>query len=450
MKKKIFAILLLVVAVVICVTKWGKWFGNPPEAAYEPQTQLSRLLLTVGPEPNERYLSWQYGSEVQSGWVDYCSKGGGDTFTVETRSKVYQSRAGVGAYFSALMSGLAFDSAYDYRVRVAHDTTEWFHFRMPKRDSTLSFLYFGDVQDELDEVGLDTLLPQIVERTPDAAMLLFGGDLIERPMDRYWGKVFSTLGAHATSYPIVSVPGNHEYLKGVVRHLEGRFPLVFPYYGDLGPEDNALFSFSMGDVRFFLLDSNKDSWNLLPQRFWLEEQLKDCKERWKVVVLHHPIISIKGSMNNFLVKQLFDDLVREYGVDLVLQGHEHGYARFNVAHDDSGEMSEPLRLISFCSRKEYPLSFHGDVARWGTDDRYYQRITVSDTMLSLESFTADHQLYDKVRILKKEGKRVCVADSVDAPERVYVSEWFRKNKSAKRVKEFEENIAKWRQSVGAY
>lgn len=113
-------------------------------------------------------------------------------------------------------------------------------------------------------------------------------------------------------------------------------------------------------------------------------------------------------------------------------------------------MSEPLRLVSFCSRKEYPLSFHGDVARWGTDDRYYQRITVSDTMLSLESFTADHQLYDKVRILKKNGKRVCVADSVDAPERVYVSEWFRKNKSAKRVKEFEENIAKWRQSVGAY
>ncbi len=444
MKKKVFAILLFLAVLVLCIVRWNTWFGNPPESAYDPLPHVGRVLLTVGPNGNERFVSWQCGDSAQSGWLDYLPMGQSDTVTIATMGKVFHSRAGVGAFFSALMKDLRFDTSYEYRIRVGADTTEWFSFTMPKQDASYAFLYFGDVQDELDEMGLDTLLPEIMKKNSDASMLLFGGDLIERPMDCFWGKVFSTLSPYAQQYPVVSVPGNHEYLKGVVRRLEGRFPLVFPYYGELGPEDNALFSFSMGDARFFLLDSNKDFWSYWSQRYWLEEQLQQCKETWKIVILHHPIISIKGAANNFLVKQFFDGIVRDYGVDLVLQGHEHGYARFNVECDESGDMKEPLRLVTFCSRKEYPLAFHGDVARWGTDSRYYQRISVSDTMLSLETYTADHQLYDRVHVKKLNGHRVCVSDQVEAPERVYVSDWFRKNKSAKRVKEFEENIAKWR------
>lgn len=44
-------------------------------------------------------------------------------------------------------------------------------------------------------------------------------------------------------------------------------------------------------------------------------------------MLHHPVYSIKGKMNNLPVRWMFDGLFREYGVDLVLQGHEHNYAR---------------------------------------------------------------------------------------------------------------------------
>lgn len=44
-------------------------------------------------------------------------------------------------------------------------------------------------------------------------------------------------------------------------------------------------------------------------------------------MFHHPVYSIKGKNEQSSVRWMFDSLLREYGVDLVLQGHEHNYAR---------------------------------------------------------------------------------------------------------------------------
>ena len=151
-------------------------------------------------------------------------------------------------------------------------------------------------------------------------------------------------------------------------------------------------------------------------------------------------------MNNWIVKQFFDDLVCEKGVDLVLQGHEHGYARFNVDTDSNKGMTEPLRLVSYCSRKDYMLQFHGDVAKWGTDSRYFQRISFLGDTLSLSTYDAGLQLYDRVEIVKTGDSRRLIDEGMSIPEKIRVSDWFRANKSAKKVKKFEENIEAWRKS----
>lgn len=61
---------------------------------------------------------------------------------------------------------------------------------------------------------------------------------------------------------------------------------------------------------------------LFSQREWLKKTLKASDKKWKIVMFHHPVYSIKGKMNNLPVRWMFDSLLREYGVDLVLQGHE--------------------------------------------------------------------------------------------------------------------------------
>lgn len=443
-KKKWFLAVLFIAIALFCHKRWDTWFGNPPEPGYDIQHHPARVLLTVGPSESSRYVSWQCDSVRQPGWLDLCDTLGHDTLIYETMSVPFRSRAGIAAYFSVLLDSLKADTEYRYRIRVGQDTTDWLGFHMPPASDNFSFLYFGDVQDEVDDNAFDSLLPNIMSRHADASFLLFGGDLIERPMDQYWAKVFASLSSYASSYPIVSVPGNHEYLKGVVRKLEERFPLVFPYYKMDSPSDNALFTFKMGDARFFLLDSNKDFWCMWSQRKWLEEELAASTEKWKIVVLHHPIRSIKSSMNNWVVRQFFDDLVCEKGVDLVLQGHEHGYARFNADTISGKGMAEPLRLVSYCSRKDYMLNFHGNVAKWGTDDRYFQRISFSGDTLFLSTFNSSLQLYDKLRIVKSQDHRQLVDEGKDIPEKIRVSDWFRANKKAKRVQEFEKNIEEWR------
>lgn len=63
-----------------------------------------------------------------------------------------------------------------------------------------------------------------------------------------------------------------------------------------------------------------------------------------------PGIFYKGKTNNLAVRWMFDGLFREYGVDLVLQGHEHNYARMTNKNDE-GEMTTPLYLVSHASRR---------------------------------------------------------------------------------------------------
>ncbi|MBO7427772.1 MAG: acid phosphatase, partial [Paludibacteraceae bacterium] len=82
----------------------------------------------------------------------------------------------------------------------------------------------------------------------------------------------------------------------------------------------------------------------------------------------------------------------------------------------------------------------------GTDSRYFQRISFLGDTLSLSTYDAGLQLYDRVEIVKTGDSRRLIDEGADIPEKIRVSDWFRANKSAKKVKKFEENIEKWRKN----
>ena len=69
------------------------------------------------------------------------------------------------------------------------------------------------------------------------------------------------------------------------------------------------------------------------QYLWLEERLKEAANdpRWKIVFLHGPPYDADRSCNQQQVRDyLIPNLFEKYGVDLVLAGHEHYYARKEV------------------------------------------------------------------------------------------------------------------------
>ncbi len=92
------------------------------------------------------------------------------------------------------------------------------------------------------------------------------------------------------------------------------------------------------------------------------------------------------------------------------------------------------------------MDFVGDVAKWGTADRYYQRFSIQGDSLVMETYGSENRLYDKIIIEKKNGKRQFKDEGQLIPQRIYVSDWFKQNKSSKKVKKFEENVEKWKES----
>ena len=398
-KLKLIAILLLLLAATIWVaTRWNVWFDNPEELVEKPFTEPVRVLLTFGDEDElSRNVSWQCDTMLQPSWLELACDN--DTTRIDAQGEVFESRNGKAAYYVARLRNLKPDRIYYYSVVSGGKRMGWFSFRtrQPGRDH-FSFMYIGDVQDTIGGKTNLSLLDAFASSRQLCEFLVIGGDLTERPANQYWTESFRSLDYIRQGWPILNVTGNHDYLKGVIQHLERRFPLVFSYFLDSKVGDNMVYTLKHGTAQLFLLDTNREFFYLWTQRQWLKHQLENCDAKWKIVVMHHPLYSIKGK-NNVIQRWMFDDLLRQYGVDLVLQGHEHAYARM-TAHDKAGRAIPPVYTVSHFSPKNYRIHFDEHFDKFGISNRYYQVVSISGDTLAMAAYEADtHALYDSVIII---------------------------------------------------
>jgi len=78
-------------------------------------------------------------------------------------------------------------------------------------------------------------------------------------------------------------------------------------------------------VRFFSLDSNYMD---PPQIAWLEKELANSQSDWKIMFFHHPMYSSGGTHGSDLkLREQLEPIFVKYGVDVVLNGHDHFYER---------------------------------------------------------------------------------------------------------------------------
>ena len=414
--RALVSLLLLLAITVWVATRWNVWFSNPAELAVEPLHAPGHVLLTFGDE-NElsRNVSWQCDTVLQTSWLELACDG--DTARIDADGEVFESRNGKAAYYVARLRQLKPDSRYSYCVATGGKRSPWYAFKTyPEQRDRFSFMFVGDVQDTIGGIA-NRLLLEAWAHHPEVEFLVCGGDLIERPANQYWAETFRDLDSIGQSMPVLNVTGNHDYFKGVLRHLERRFPLVFSYFLDSKVDDNMLYTLNYGDVQFFVLDSNREFFHLWSQRQWLKDQLGHSSAKWKILVLHHPLYSIKGR-NNLVQRWMFDDLVRQYGVDLVLQGHEHAYARMIGGVYKNGAPAVPVYTVSHCSPKNYRIRFDDRFDKFGISSRYYQTVSLMGDTMAMATYDANtHQLYDSLLIINGMNNVHMVIDlGKDIPE----------------------------------
>jgi hypothetical protein len=417
---KYAALALLVIVATVCVKRWDAWFGNPPEPAYSGSSVPVRIQLTPGRDGQfSRNIGWQCGDTLAASLLLAVKMQTADTLAVPAEGRVLRTPGGVTVTYRAGLTGLT-EGTYRYSVRTGDSQSYWYSFSI-SRPAPFRFVYLGDIQDPVGGSESKKLLAEINRHENDVAFWALGGDVVERPHDCYWNEYFTAMDSIARTMPVIACPGNHEYRKGVAGRLDERFASVFPYLVDSQRNGHAVFDIRYGNAAIITLDSNRDTWTLLSQRNLLKQALERAKDAtWKIVILHHPIFSVRGKSRHFFIRHLFEPLIRQYGVDLVLQGHEHCYARM-ISKDKNASLTTPLYVISQFSTKDYRISFDRKYDRFGNGMRFYQTVYVGRDTLLFRAFTETGDLYDCIRIVKT-GDGVQVTDLATAiPEHLDTS-----------------------------
>ncbi len=159
-------------------------------------------------------------------------------------------------------------------------------------------------------------------------------------------------------------PGNHDYKAD---DMDGELQ-TGPYYdifslpknGEAGgtpSNTEAYYSFDYGNIHVISLDSHdQDRDPGSPMLEWLEEDLANSTQMWKVVFFHHPPYT-KGSHDSddysdssgrmWEMRQFVVPIFEKYKVDLVLSGHSHVYERSYLVngHYEHSHNFDPSVLI---------------------------------------------------------------------------------------------------------
>ena len=343
-------------------------------------------------------------------------------------SRVEGERTGEagGAYHRATATGLEPGTEYRYRVGDGGEAvTDWLTFTTPAEGAEpFDFLYFGDIQNDISE-GAAPVVRAALEAEPDAELAVHAGDLINSAdSDSKWGEWYDAFGTEATGgINHVAAPGNHEY-SGT--RLSGHWALQFPGAGN-GPEgadlpETVSYTDYQG-VRFITLNSNYRAAAPLSPGAWLETQeewlrgaLEGNPGEWTVVAFHHPVFSNSPDRDNGPLREAWLETFEEFDVDLVLQGHDHSYARGNLTGnrtEDPAVQTGPVYAVAVTGPKMYDADESNwtdngaEVRAQRTDTQTYQAVSVHGGTLDYVSRTADGEVVDAFTITKDEsGKRV--------------------------------------------
>lgn len=413
----------------------------PDSVTYKPTAVPDRIVLTWAADPaTTQSVTWRTDASVTKAFIEYAEADDGPLFVEETErqeanSDPLESDIGVAHYHSATLTGLEPETKYVYRVGDGTNWSEWAHFSTASTEpKPFSFVYVGDAQNNI-KAHWSRLIRQAYQDAPKASFVLHAGDLVNRGnRDGEWGEWFYAQGFIPRSTPCVAVPGNHEQSKTfnaetgeVTRRLTDHWEHVFEFPKN-GPEGSreAVYFVDYQGVRIIGLDSTGD---VVSQADWLRGVLEDNPQAWTVVTFHHPIYSSKAGRDNRELRKLLQPIFDEHRVDLVLNGHDHTYARTQLMRH-KGEQNVPVGVraqsdqggtvyvVSVSGPKMYDLGRRPFMRRAAEDTQLYQVITVDGDELRYVARTAIGRPYDGFTLRKREGATNELIEQVpETPER---------------------------------
>ncbi len=399
--------------------------SEPPSVSSEPCRFPDRIVLTLTEDPaHSLSVNWRTSADVGEAIAEITLATDGPDFSEEVaevaaETQKLETEAHTAHYHAVTFGNLEPDTAYLYRVGDGEYWSPWFQYRTPPEEiESFSFLYFGDAQNSI-RTHWSRLFRQSILDHPQADFLVHAGDLVNRgENDVHWEEWFQAGDWVFSTIPSVPVPGNHEHPKrdDGTRYIAPHWRAVFnlPEHGPEGLKEMC-YTLCYGNMRFVCLSSTQ---HLEVQTDWLEKVLAENEHPWVVCVFHHPIFSSGKDRDNPELRKAWKPLFEKYGVDLVLQGHDHTYARTGLetpaSHyeisdfDEDGAEDIEMRtgtvyVNSVSGPKMYTLNPKPFMVSTAGNTQLYQVIRVEGDTLHFEAKTVTGKLHDAFMLRKDES-----------------------------------------------
>ena len=213
---------------------------------------------------------------------------------------------------------------------------------------TFTFVHVSDSQDGPNE--FDRVLSAV---TNDADFVIHTGDVVQySKYEHLWEDMLDS--EHLASIPVMAISGNHEttYTKcgssETFKHFHHNIP-------DQAVTKGYFYSFIYGNAKFIMLNTNDlDSNKKLKedQYNWLINELRNNTCKWTIVSMHNPLYSVgkygstEGTNATALaLQEQLQGIFAQYGVDIVLQGHDHAVSRTKPINGSGVPVSESTQTI---------------------------------------------------------------------------------------------------------
>ncbi|MBZ4190917.1 purple acid phosphatase family protein [Niabella beijingensis] len=319
---------------------------NPQKAIAAATTSEESFRIIAGP-----YLQTNFGNSISilwitnkeaASWVEYGPAA--DQLTSKVLGKSELGFKPAGRLNCITLTGLKPGATYHYRIvskeikdfqpykltygEEVQGATEQFVNPDPDKD-TVSFVMLNDIHDRPKSI------PHLLNLDKGASrdFVFFNGDVFDYQTDEQQiieHMLQPCIDLFAKQLPFVYVRGNHE--------TRGKFAREFSSYF----HHVAYTAFSLGPVRFVILDTGEDKEDTHPvyagivdfdgyreeQARWLEQEVSSKAFKsapFRVVMMHIPPRYSGDWHGATHCTKLFEPLFNKGKVDLVLSGHTHRY-----------------------------------------------------------------------------------------------------------------------------
>ncbi len=424
MPKTIYKSLLLTVIILLLALLTGVLIvtrhaiaqnGSAPDAALAP-TGLVASPYIGETTPTSVVVAWATDTSGASE-VRYSE----DTSYSHTAAATSFASDGK-TWHSATITGLTPDTTYHYRVYTGGvDLTPWsdvtFTTAPPDTATQVTFAALGDGRPNSTSASPNQaawdVAYQMTQKNFDFAVhsgdIVYGGGVCsgsDSGWNQYLRAYFDVYEDSVKQTPFYPAIGNHELGSGSSACGYHAYTDVYhlPENAPSGDEERY-YAFDWGNVHVISLNTEQNYNVGSAQYNWLENDLQNTDRRWIVVAFHRPPYSSGPHGSNTDVQDQLVPLFEQYGVDVVLNGHDHDYERTCPIKNDACTTIDDGGVVYFVTGGAgAPLYSQNDPNAWFTakysKSHHFMLLSVNDCQMNIQAIDDNGNVIDSYQIDK--------------------------------------------------